>query len=269
MGLIYSQNFVDVPAANISSVDGPLTNYAAVNIFDRWHYARSYRSNTALSTLLAGSGAIMTLNFGVVGQTIAAIAIFGYNANAITIQGHATDSWASPAYNQTFTGLAVNPKTTRMHLYKALTGFAYQYMRIFFPTSASAAIGSYTTKCEICTLCLLSSVTELVYDMDYGYGQEAEQFYKDIDLSAGHMNRISHGTHKRWVGSVTFGERPTANEDELWTFGAIDVSQPFIVYENQGDEKDVYLCVRDGNVSVTRATYGTVTSNTMKLREMI
>ena len=252
--VIFSNNFVTVADAAITA-RSQAAGYAKINVMDRWNPKRRFRANDKTT-----NDFLINIDGGAT-QTLAGIFLNKVNFSKVRIQGHATDDWGSPTYPGTDLTVTPNKTTGYGHVYIPLTGFDYQWKRIFIPTGATG-IGPYTTKWEIGTLCMLSAVTELAHNISYGSGQTGTHFYKRAV-----NERIKTGEDIRWEGSLVFGNRPTDHEAELWTLNRMDMSLPFVYYENLGDTSEAYLCVRDDSIEIKRFTYGGISGNTIKIKE--
>jgi hypothetical protein len=74
----------------------------------------------------------VVINFGAAKQ-IDGVLLVRCNFASVRIQGNTADSWGAPAFNQLYT-VAQSQFNWRYQLGVRLTGFNYQYMRIFIPT---------------------------------------------------------------------------------------------------------------------------------------
>lgn len=252
--IILSNSFVDVANANITA-RSEATGYPKINVMDRWNLKRRSRADDKTA-----NDYLHMYNFGGA-QTLVGIALIDVNFNKVKFQGHASDSWGSPTYAGTDLTISQNKVTGRYNIYAALTGFNYQYLRIFIPTGTTA-VGTYTTKWEIGAVCFLSAVTTLSHNMSYGYAQTGQQFFQTSV-----NERIKTGETTRWEGAIVFGDRSTTYESELWTLSRMDMSLPFIYYENRSDTSAVYLCVRDDAFTIRHTTHNGVSGNTIKIKE--
>ncbi len=80
----------------------------------------------------AGGDQSAVINFGSA-ILIQAVWLVRTNFTTVRIQGNPTDSWGAPAFNQEFT-IAQSPWNFRYQLGVRLTGFTYQFMRVFIPS---------------------------------------------------------------------------------------------------------------------------------------
>lgn len=251
--IIVSNSFVTVADASITARSA-VAGYDKVNVMDRWNLKRRFRADDVTAT-----DYLMKFDFGTT-QTLVGIFLNDVNFNKVKIEGHATDSWSSPTYPGTDLTVSQNPVTGRYQIYIPVT-FAYRWLRIYIP-AGTTAVGDYTTKWEIGTVCFLSAVTTLAKNMSWDYGQTGKHFYKDSV-----NERVQTGEEIRWEGSLVFGNRTTSNETELWTLNKMNMALPFVYYENGGNTSEAYLCVRDDSVEIKQFTYGLVSGNTIKIKE--
>ncbi|MBU2249093.1 MAG: hypothetical protein KKD77_20265 [Gammaproteobacteria bacterium] len=254
MGIIFSNAFVDVLDASITA-RSQAAGYVKANVMDRNDMKRRFRADD-----VTANDYLLKFNFGAA-QALVGVFLNDVTFNKVKIQGHASDAWGAPTYPGTDLTVSQNAITGRYQIYIPLTAFSYQYLRIFIP-SGTTAVGDYTTKWEIGTVCFLSSVTTLSKDMAYGYGQTGRHFYNTAI-----NERISTGEEIRWEGNIVFGNRSTDYESELWTVNRMDMSLPFVYYENNGNTANAYLCVRDDSIETTRLAPNVLAGNTIKIKE--
>jgi len=255
MPIILSNSFVDVADASITARSQAAGGRTKANVMDRWDLERNFRAND-----VTANDYLLKFNFGSA-QTLTGIFLNDVNFNKVKIQGHDSDAWGAPTYAGTDLTVSQNPITGRYHIYIPLTAFSYQYLRIFIP-SGTTAVGSYTTKWQIGTVCLLSSVTELSKNMAWGYGQTGKHFYNESI-----NERIPTAERIRWEGSLVFGNRAKTSESELWTVNRMDMSLPFVYYENEGNTSAAYLCVREDSIETSWFSPNGVSGNTIKIKE--
>jgi hypothetical protein len=252
--IILSNSFVDVADANITA-RSQASGYAKANVMDRWNLKRRFRADDVTAT-----DYLLKFNFGAA-QTLLGIFLNDVNFNSVKIQGHASDAWGAPSYSGTDLTASPNAITGRYQIFIPLTAFNYQYLRVYIP-AGTTAVGDYTSKWEVGTVCFLSTYTTLSHNMAYGYGQTGKHFF-----NTSINERISTGEEIRWEGNLVFGNRSTDDESELWTANKIDMSLPFIYYENAGNTANAYLCVRDDSIETTRFAYTGIVGNTIKIKE--
>lgn len=252
--IILSNSFVEVTNANITA-RSQSTGYAKINVMDRWNMRRRFRADDVTT-----NDYLLKFNFGAA-QVVAGIFLNDVNFNKVKIQGHASDSWGSPSYAGTDLTVSQNAVTGRYQIYIPLTAFNYQYLRIFIPTGTTA-VGGYTTKWEMGTVCFLSAVTELAHNISYGYTESGKHFYKTAV-----NERVQTGEEIRWEGKLVFGNRPSTNAAELWTLNRMNMALPFVYYENLTSTANAYLCVRDDEFELTQFTFGGVTGKTIGIKE--
>lgn len=252
--IIVSNSFRNVADADITA-RSQATGYGKVNVMDRWNLKRRFRADdiTANNYLLKF--------YHTTPQTFVGVFLNDVNFDAVQLQGNGADSWTVPDYAGTEIEVFQNKITGRSQVYIPISGFSNAYSRIFI-SSGAGPVGSYQTKWEIGTVCFLTAITELSRDMGYEYGQTARHFFKTSV-----NERVKLGEEIRWEGSLVFGNRELDEEDELWTLNQIDMSLPFLFYENKGDTAAAYLCVRDDSIEIKRISYNAVAGNTIKIKE--
>lgn len=260
MGLIYSKNIVEVADAAITP-RSETTGYSDENVMNFWNLKQRFRANDANT-----NDYLMKFDFSAA-QTLAAIFLNDVNFDKVIIQGHATDSWASPSFASGTITVSQNPVTGRYQVYIPLTAFNYRWMRIFIPTGTAGA-GSYTTKWEIGTVCPLSAVTELSMNMSGFTGWPS--LASTINTKANGGPDVYEGsTDLQWNANVIFGNRSNSYETELWTMNRIRPSEPMVFYENSGNTSRAYLCHKSefmqGSISGPNGFIG----GTMRLVELM
>lgn len=260
--IVFSNSFVNVADANITARTTDASVGAKVNVMDRWHLKRRFRAND-----VTANDYLLKFNFGAA-QTLVAVVLLDVNFNTVKIQGHATDVWTSPSYAGTNLTVSQNAITGRYNIYIPLTAFNYQYLRVFIPTGTTA-VGTYTTKWEVGTVCFLSAQTTLAHNMSYGFKQSGQHFYRENQAPHGGTERILVGSSIAWNGVLPFGNRASSYGEELNTVNKMDMAQPIIYYHNDSDTSEVYLCVRDDVIELSRGAYSIVSGNSIRLRELV
>lgn len=253
--IILSNSFIDVTDANITARTST-TGYPKIAVMDRWNLKRRFRAND-----VTANDYLLKFDF-TTAKAVLGIFLNDVNFNQVKIEGNATDSWGTPSFPGTTLTVSQNKVTGRYQIYIPLTGFNLRWLRLFIPVTATA-VGGYTSKWEIGTVCFLSAVTTLSHNMSYGYGQSARHFF---NTSA--TERIKTAEALRWEGSLSFDNRSKDHESDLWALGKMDMSKPFVFYENRDVTNEAYLCVRDDSMSVTEFAYSGVSGSTIKIKEV-
>jgi len=229
-GLILSTDYVTyTPTAR--SADG---NYPIINITDKKHMVRRFKAADATA-----NDWLIKLDFGAA-TTIKAILIRYVNFTSITIQGHATDSWASPSFTETVT-ISKDEITNRYQLLHLFTTFNYRYMRIFIPTGQTP---TSDTVWFVGDVCCFSDYDELTYNIT-SYNRTASIPYKDLELHGKPVDRVKLGDHLQFECEIGFGERVYTEEGELFEINHLDCSTPTLFFENLGENTKGYLCYRN------------------------
>lgn len=259
--IILSNSFVDVSNANITA-RSEASGYPKLNTMDRIHALRPFRADDVTT-----DDYLLKFNFGAA-QSLDAILINHVNFDEVAIQGNATDSWTSPSYDGSDLDISQNKWTGRYQIYIPLTSFNYQYLRIYIPPTASA-VGDYTTKWQVGTVCFLSSITTLTKNMSYGYKRSADIAGDTINLPYGGQELVEKGDDYKFSCSLVFDRRRESEESELLTVNRMNRNRPIVFYENRGETQDAWLMKRDTAYSGTISSYNVVTGTAMRFTEQI
>jgi len=98
--------------------------------------------------------------------------------------------------------------------------------------------------------------------LGYAYTQSGKHFYKNAV-----NERVKLGENIRWEGNLVFGNRAKTEAAELYTANQLDMSLPFVYYENAGTTNEAYLCIRDDSIELSEFTYNGVSGNTVNIKE--
>lgn len=266
MGVIVSTDLVSVADAEITA-RSTATGYAKSNVMDFWHLKRRWRCDDLTKS---DSNPALVFDLGAA-TTVDAVFLNDINFNKVAILGHASDlddDWSGATFDSGDITVSQNTFTGRYQAYIPLTSFNLRWLAVMTVADASA-VGSYTSKWEIGTVCIIDSKTELTSNMAYGYQRGATKPYTDISLPHGGTERINLSDVYQWQATATFGTRTITNEANLQTMNLMDMSDPFVWYENNSDTSDCYLCLRDNAYIGTVVANDLVTGNQIRLRELI
>jgi len=251
---IVSADFVDLGTITSRSED-----YADDNVENYWHLKRRFRASD-----FTKNDWLLKFDFGAA-KSVVAVVLYDVNFDEVQIQGHGSDAWGAPSYDGDVVEISQNSLTGRYQVFIPLTGFNYQWMRIFIPNSASA-VSDYTTKLEVGAVVVLDSYATIE---KYEYIRKAVKMYEDKPLPHGGFERVSLGDELRWEGTIEIPRRAESDEGQYWTFNLFDISTPMIFYENRGDTQNVYLCLRDDAYEGTLEHHGVIVGNTIRMKELI
>lgn len=239
------------------------SGYADDNVEDYWHLKRRFRADD-----LTTNDWLLKFNFGAT-LTVAAIFLNDVNFDTVKVQGHASDSWASPSYDGSNISISHDERVDRYKVYIPLTGFSYKWMRLVIPSGTSAT-GDYQTKWEVGSVVALGSVVEFSRNMSYGYTYGAGKEYHDLPFKHGGFERADMGGELRWSGDLVFSRRPTADGAELWQMNRLcDMGLPVVFYENDSDTSKAYLCLRDNGFQAKLVQRNAIVGNTIRLKELV
>ena len=206
-------------------------------------------------------------------QPLSAVFLNDVNFDKVMIEGHATDSWGAPSFQQTY-AVGKDVRVNRHKVYCSLTtdgGFDYRWMRIVMPTGASVTDGGSAWR--VGTVAMLTTDTdktvEFTVNPTYPYRYTATQAFMDIPRTAGSKSRIGLSANIVWSGDITFDLGMHANEDELWRVNALDIAEPVVFYENLGHTQHAYLCLRDSAMSVSMTAYNAIQTETVRFTEIV
>lgn len=136
----------------------------------------------------AGGDQSAVINFGTAKQ-VQGIWLIRTNFTSVRIQGNSSDSWGAPPFDQAFT-IGLNQWNWRYQLAARLTGFAYQYMRIFIPTQTPTEGSAY----------LLGGVWAGAVE------HLPENFRFDVNLATIQPGLDVQPTHQGWRQRLILGE---------------------------------------------------------------
>lgn len=260
--IIVSDDIIAVTDAMLS-VKSELTGYNDENMLVLTSLERAFRANNATA-----NDWLWKVNFGAA-QVVAAVVLSDVNFDKVIIEGHASDVWTAPSFTSGSVTISKNAMTNRYSVYVPLTAFNYQFLRAYIPADASA-VGRYTTKWHIGSMCCLSAATAFSTNMAAPYTRRAPIPYSDIQLDNGCTRRVKLGNLKRLEVDISFGSaRTTTGEGELWTMDATDIGLPVVFYENLSDTSMVMIGMRDGNYEGTQIFNGITVGNVIRFKELV
>lgn len=263
--IIISSDLISVADGGITA-QSTASGFAKDDVMDFWHLKRRWRLNTANKS---STNPIIYFDLGAA-TTVTSIFLNDVNFSKVLILGHAsslTTNWAAATFSSGEVAVSVDAQVGRYKVYVPLTSFNYRWLAICVPSAASA-VGSYTTKWEIGTVCILNSISTFTENMTYGYVRGAKQARIDLESASGHRERTKIGA-VRWEGVLSFGHRTTTEEADLTTMNNLDIDDPLVFYENNSDTSKAYLCLRDDDYMGTQVANSVVTGSTIRLTELI
>lgn len=253
----FSNSFVVVDDDYITA-RSTATGFPKIGVMDFWNWKRRFRANDLTTN-------DYLLKFRMV-PTTALVGIFlnDVNFDTIRVEAHGTDSWTDPDFSTGDLTVSPNKITDTYGIYIPMTGYASskEWIRLFIP-SGTFAVGSYTTKWEICTVCFLYSSIQLAHGIALDYVQEPYHFYKDCI-----NERIKTGEIIRWQAQMPFGNRDIASPEDWYNVGKMDMSEPFIFYDDRESTADAHLCVRDDSLKFTEFDLNAMHGNSVAVREV-
>ena len=248
-------------------------SYPKENVGDYWFLKKQWRATGATENQW-----YLKFDFGAATyQPLAAVFLNDVNFDKVMIEGHASDSWGAPSFQQTF-AVSKDLRVNRHKAYCSLTtdgGFDYQWMRIVMPTGATVteAFASGGTAWRIGTVAILTTDTdktiEFTVNPAYPYRYAASQTFMDIVRASGSKSRIGLGNNLYWSGDITFDLGMRGNEDELWKVNALDIAQPVVFYENLGHTQHAYLATRDNAMSISMTAHNAIQTETVRFTEIV
>jgi len=205
---------------------------------------------------------LLKLNFGAA-KSVAAVALLNCNFDHAQVQGHASDVWTAPTYAGSSLAVSQNQYTGRYNIFIPLTAFSYQYMRIYIP-AGTVEVGTAQTEWQIGTMVIMSGATALATNISYGFSQSADEVTEDIG-----GDKASIDDTMEWEGSLSFDIRSkTDYQAAILALGRMSKSKPVLVYINDGDTSEVYLCYREDAISLTRKYIDGISSGSITYREI-
>jgi len=253
---IVSSDFIDLGTITSRTEDA---SFPDGNVGDLWHLKRRFRANDANV-----NDWLLKFDF-LAAKSVVAIVLNDVNFDEVRIQGDNEVDFNAPIqYDSGIVDIALDEIVDRYKVYIPLTGFNYQWMRIFIPNSA-AAVGSYTTKWGMGSAVVLDSITEITKNT---YSRTSVKAFQNIELQSGGRERVGLG-EIGWEGTIGFDVRKESNETSLWELNNMDSADPLIFYENDGDTSRVYLCLRDNAYEGELIYSGVARGNSVKFKELL
>ncbi len=254
--VIITNSFVTLTSSMLTA-RSENASYPKVNCLKQLRLMDVYRAADVTAT-----NYLMKINFGGA-QSVAAVALLNCNFNKAQIQGHASDVWTAPSYAGTSLTVSQNKYTGRYNIFIPLTAFNYQYMRVYIP-AGTTEVGTAQSQWQIGTMVIMSSATSLTTNIAYGFSQSADEVTEDIG-----GDKASISSVMEWKGTISFGSRTrTTNEAEILALGRMSKSRPVLIYLNDSDTSEVYLCYREDEYSLTRNPGDLISSNSITYREI-
>ena len=264
--VIFSNSFVQVADAQITA-RSEATGYDKFNVMDRWHLKRRYRADDGSS-----SDTNYLIKFEMdIGQSLMAIFLNDVNFDKVRIRGHATDlgtDWSTASFDSGNISISIDNAINRYKAYIPLSSYAYKWLAIQVPAAATA-VGSYQTKWELGTVCLMSSVTELTSNIGYGYVRSSSIPYSQTLAAGGGIERICLNPNLKWNGTIDLDIRVLSEESEMWTLNQMSITGELLFYENQGSTQNAYLCARNTKYKGDRFSYNLTRGNKIDLVELV
>jgi len=164
--------------------------------------------------------------------------------------------------------ISQDDETGRYNIFADLSGIPFnnQYLRLYIPQSATA-VGDYTDKWQIGSLCCLSSATALTQNMSYGYTERAEEPRKSIELSNLGSRETITGNLVRWSADVYFGNRTPANRTEMLALNRM--AAPIVFYENLDNTANVRICRLDSTLEIVWSGYNRIEGSGLRYVEYV
>lgn len=251
--VILAGDFSTAIASSDITARSEAANNPTSNLLDYWYLKKDFRSTDA-----AVGNYLILMDFGAA-RSLNGVFFNDVNFDRVSLQGAtgstAPDSttWDSPDYDTEFT-VSLDTRVGRRKVYCNTTGFNYRYLRVYL--SSDAVISGDLSVWAIGNLALLESgstkTIKLSENISYGYQYNAEKPIQDNAKKGGSKERIEQGTNRIWHGEIPFGLRSSTDETQLWKVNALDISEPLIFYENEGNTQYAYLCLRENSVSIVR-----------------
>lgn len=205
---------------------------------------------------------LLKINYGAA-QSVAAVALLNVNFNKAQIQGHGSDDWGTPDFAGSALTVSQNKYTGRYNIFIPTTGFNYQYMRVYIP-AGTTEVGTSQSEWQIGTIVVMSSASPLAKNIAYGFSQTADEVIEEIGGDA-----ASKDSTLQWEGTISFGTRSRSDcEAAILALNRMSKSSPVLVYLNDSDTSEVYLCYRQKAFSLSRPFNTVITSDSITYREI-
>lgn len=205
---------------------------------------------------------LLKINFGSA-QSCSAVALLNVNFSHAQIQGNASDVWTAPSYAGSSLTISQNKYTGRYNIFIPLTSFNYQYMRIYIP-AGTTEVGTSQGQWQIGTMVIMSSASPLSKNIAYRFTQSADEATEEIGGDVASISPVLE-----WEGTISFGNRKRSDcESMILNLNRMSKSNPVLIYVNEGDTSEVYLCYRESNFSLSRPYNSIIASDSITYREI-
>lgn len=257
--IIVSSDFVDL--GTITSIS-ETAGYADDNVEEYWHLKRRFRANGVPKS---DTDFLLKFDFGA-NKSVVAVILNDVNFDTARVRAHGSDlgnNWGA----STFTGganntVSLDEMVNRYKIYIPAV-FDLDWMVVQVPAAASA-VGDYTAKWEVGSVTVLDSITTIAKNT---YSRTSVRPYRELEMPSGGRERVNLG-EPGWEGTVGFDTRKEADEAVLWELNNMDIHDPLVLYENDGDTSKVYICLRDDSYEGELIYSGVARGNMVKFKEL-
>ena len=257
---IISNDFVDL--GTITSITEE-AGYDDDNVEEYWHLKRRYR---ATATPKSDTDFLLKFDFGAA-KSVVAVMLNDVNFDKARVRIHTADlgnNWAAADIDSSELTVSLDERVNRYKIYIPVVGDK-QWMVVQVP-AAAGAVGDYQTKGEVGSVVVLDSIATFGKN---AYARSAEDFYEEIKMPHGGIERVGLGDNLQWIGEVMIDNRAESDEAEFWAMNLLERSDPLIFYENRSVTDKVYLCVRDDAYEGNLIHQGLVKGNSIKFKELV
>ncbi len=261
---IITASFVDLGTITSITETAP---YVDDNVEEYWHLKRRYR---ATGIPKDDASFLLRFDFGAA-TSVVGVVLNDVNFTRTRIRAHAGDlniNWVGSTFDSGEDHIiSIDERVNRYKIFIPAV-FNLQWMVIQVPASAGASIidGDYVAKWEVGSVVVLSAVPTISKN---AVARTSVKEFEELPLPPGGFERVSRGSDLRAEIEVSIDQRAEDDEAQYWNINKLDVAEPLIYYENDGETDKVYLCARDENYQGTRLYDGLITGNTIRLKELI
>lgn len=216
------------PASNVGVLNKPHT---------LWRTSRS--SNDTNTALL--------VDFGVASPGVIAVVVANTNWTSVDVSSSTTSGGPYSSHTSSYQSISADAVTNQRKAYLALTGTVARYVKL----TLGASLSTYG---YIGTVAFLSAVTTMTSNPGFPLVYTTEQaIVPGANLAGGGRAPIRLGQTYSSLQFATSGHPWSARAD-LFALARYSSAEPIVVYLNNSDTSQVYICYRTAPLSISQPT---------------
>ena len=223
------------------------TDYTCTNLYNYTNLRRQWRST---------STAQQTLNFTFsTAQTIVGVMIDDTNFTGVTVGGSA------------FT-IVKDVRVNRYKIYADKTSADTTSFSIVVASQTPVDSAAYFRIGRILFITNSNKIT-LAGNISLPFPYSAEQPNLKIGYESGGAEIISLGTYFAFSCTMKFNYTTRTTEGQLHTLNLVSMNSPIVIYENNTNTSQAYVCYKEGGIEITELGPDVVSINSFKFMEYI